>query len=267
MKSEKFNEWLRIKGLSDVSIKNYNFYLNKLDFDKLEQDYAVKFLNRYNNVVCKAFLKNLIHFLNVNGHNINIVLPERTGSKKRKLPTIVNINEIRSISKAMNGIRNKLMVYVTYYGGLRISELISIKPYDFLWKKWAEDHKLPCELKITGKGNKQRIVIIPPNIAKRLYFWIKESVSSNQNKEDPLFKIKSRRWQTLLSKASKKAIGRSINPHLLRHSCATYLFENGCSEKEVADYLGHKSTVTTQIYLHLNKKKLFKKVSNVYSLR
>jgi integrase/recombinase XerD len=70
-----------------------------------------------------------------------------------------------------------------------------------------------------------------------------------------------RHWEKLIEKSSIKALGYKINPHTLRHSCATYLLENGWDIKEVQEYLGHESIMSTEIYLHINKGRLKEKAN------
>lgn len=256
----KWVEWLKAKGLSETSIKNYYFYFNKFNFEKLGQDYIISFVNKYNNSVARAFVKSILEYLKVK----DIDLPKVTGRKKYREPEVLNLDEVNLISNAMRTERNKVMVLINFYGGLRVSELINIKPYDINWKKWLEDSDGIGYIKIIGKGNKQRTVFLPAILMKRVYNWIHTSgIGSKQNKEDPLFRIDVRRYQVLLSDAGFKAVQRNINPHLLRHSCATYLLNNNWNQKEIADYLGHKSTSTTSLYLHLDKKKLAEKFSKV----
>jgi integrase/recombinase XerD len=63
-------------------------------------------------------------------------------------------------------------------------------------------------------------------------------------------------WQKLLGESSDKVLGRHINPHLLRHSGATWLRENGWELDDIKEYLGHSSINTTQIYTHISKERL-----------
>jgi integrase/recombinase XerD len=79
-----------------------------------------------------------------------------------------------------------------------------------------------------------------------------------------LFPVSIRRWQTILEKYSRKILDKSVNPHLLRHSCGSYLYNNGLGLKEIADFLGHSSIQTAQIYVHLDKKKFDSKILGAF---
>ena len=141
------------------------------------------------------------------------------------------------------------MVLLTFYCGLRCSELLSIKTYDFNWKEWLEHPDKPGYLKIRGKGRKQRRLPVIPSLMNEIYDWLKES-SKELEVKDSIFKISERRWQKILSGASKQALEKETYPHMLRHSCASYLRKKGLNLEEIRDFLGHKSIVTTQLYLH-----------------
>jgi len=259
-----FKEWLKVKGLSENSIKQYRFYLSKLNVQDLDQQIAMSFLTKYNNCVSRAFLKNFLYFLKVNGYPTDIDIPSRTGSKKVRIPKILTKEEVHKLASGMAK-RDMLMVLICFYGGLRLSGLVHIKPYDFIWKDWFKASKEPIKLKVIEKKDKERIVILPSWVANKTYFWIKEFQARKLGSKDrPLFGIDKRRFGIILNEAGLKILGRKVNPHMLRHSCASYLFEKGLTEKEVADYLGHESTVTTQIYIHLNKAKLHNKINNAF---
>ena len=92
-----------------------------------------------------------------------------------------------------------------------------------------------------------------------------KNISENITKEDPIFNIGIRRWEDIIAKCSKKAIDRRINPHLLRHSSATFLEEMGLSISEIAEFLGHESISTSQIYIHINKERLKSKVEAAFN--
>ena len=262
--------WLKAKGLSERTMKEYGSYFEKFDFDSLSQGHINKFLQSHNNNVARAFLKNLLHHIRTNEFPKELKLlageieiPKITGRKKKRLPEVLSLDQIFQVSDAMNTERNKLMILVSFYGGLRISELLSIKPYDFNWSVWIKTPDQNGKLRVIGKGDKQRVVFIPQKIMSRIYQWIRSYVSRQQGKEDTLFKIRSSRWKLLLSDASKKSIGRHVNPHLLRHSCGSWLRDSGWDLKEIADYLGHESISTTTIYTHISQEKLNTKFSEL----
>lgn len=268
---ERLLEWFSIKGLSDMTIKNYMVYYRKFIKGPYEKDWISRFVRQNNNLVARAFLKNFMQFCRVSEGMesfkelfMDYVIPAHTGRRGRKLPKVLNIGQVNSIAMSMNSLRNKLMLLITFYGGLRLDELLKITPYDFLWDNWMEEPEEVGSLKVLGKNKKQRYVFIPGRVMEEIYHWIKEEVSRKQGKDEPIFQISGRRWQEILSRASKKAIGYSINPHLLRHSISTYLLGKGWNIAEISEYLGHSSLNTTRIYLHVDNKQLRDKFSGIF---
>jgi len=268
---EKLIEWFELKHLSRNTIENYLFYFDKFKINDLNQEYLNKFLKKYDNMVCRAFLNNLFLYIQTNDFPeelkaaiLKLNIPKISGKKRIRLPNVLSKEEVHKIADNMSNTRNRLMTLLTFYGGLRVSELISIRPYDFKWDEWKSKTINPGILKVIGKGDKQREVYIIPGLMNLIYHYVKDEVSKKQNVNAPLFSINQRRWQIILSKVSKKVLDRSINPHLLRHSCATYLREKGFDLKEIAEFLGHESIVTTQIYTHINKEKLKEKIKESF---
>ena len=103
-----------------------------------------------------------------------------------------------------------------------------------------------------------------PAISAIHFFWIRTSVSKEQSKDVPLFKYKRNHFATLLHEASIKSIGRHINIHLLRHSGATWLKQNGFDLVDIATLLGHSSISTTQIYAHISNEQLGEKYQKLF---
>lgn len=268
---DDWTDYLISKGLADRTISEYLNYFNKLDLENFDQRYVIKIVNQYNgNPVLKATLKSVIHFIRINefpkeikASISEIEIPKTTGTKKKKVKEVLSKTQIHMISREMRNNRDRLMILVSFYGGLRCGELLSIRPYDFNWQNWLNKKDGFGDLKVTGKGDKQRIVWIPPIVMENLYLWIREQNKKSKkalHKDKPLFKVRDRTWRKVLSNASYKAIKRRINTHLLRDSCATYLLDQGLNLMEIKEYLGHENIQTTQVYLHVHKGKLKEKV-------
>ncbi len=257
-----WKDWLEVKGLSPKTIEEYNYYINKLDLNKLSQGYLIEFLKNNSNSVARACLANLFNFIKMGEYSNeekrfikDLEIPKVTGRPKKSIPPVLTLEQVKSVSKQMNSERNAIMVLISFYGGLRISGLLSLVPYSFNWDAWLRNPKERGRLTVKEKGDKERIVFIPSFLMARLYQWIK-SVAGGRTSEERLFRIGDKTWSESLDSASRKAIGRHINHHLLRHSCGSWLMDNGWNLKEIADYLGHTSVVTTQIYTHVSKEKL-----------
>jgi integrase/recombinase XerD len=146
-------------------------------------------------------------------------------------------------------IRNRAMFEVFYAGALRVSEIVSLK---------IEDVKLEmgCVL-VRGKGDKERIVPLGRSAQEALSFYLRESRPklAGERNSPTLFiargakKITRQRVWQMVKAASET--GRHASPHMLRHSCATHMVENGADLRTVQTILGHADISTTQIYTHV----------------
>ena len=181
---------------------------------------------------------------------------------QRKLPDTLSIDEINlmvsKIEKNKNEYYRNIAIIETMYGcGLRVSELINLKISDLYLD---EDF-----LKVTGKGNKQRLVPISSINKKCIVNYLNESRSKikiNPTHSDTLFL--NRRGKgltramifTIVKNLTKLAGIKNISPHTFRHSFATHLLENGADLKTIQQMLGHESITTTEIYTHLDNSAL-----------
>ena len=182
---------------------------------------------------------------------------------QRKLPSTLSLDEInlmiKNIDKTKKESERNIAIIETLYGcGLRVSELIDLKISDLYF---SEDF-----IKVTGKGNKQRLVPVS-HINKRC---INDYLLNSRSKikivtkhSDILFlnrygsKLTRAMIFTIVKNLSKKSeIKKIISPHTFRHSFATHLLENGADLKTIQQLLGHESITTTEIYMHLDNKAL-----------
>jgi len=264
---EQWNNWLEVKGLSKKTRDEYNSYFNKIDQENFSQEVIINFLKKHNNTVARATLKNLIQYLKMMKYNIDLQIPKVTGRKRKRLIEVMKEEEVLQLANNMQTERSQLMVLISFYGGLRISELVGedygIKPYSFNWNSWIKEPHKKGILKIIGKGNKERKVFMPQKIMARLYQYIKNEVSKAQTKDQNIFNIGQRRWKQILAKESQRILGRHINPHLFRHSCNQWLRFKGWDVKERQRYLGHENPATTMIYDHTNQDDLSKKFDEI----
>lgn len=181
----------------------------------------------------------------------------------RKLPDTLNIIEINNLIAAIDlskteGMRNKAMLEVLYGCGLRVSELCSLRISNLF---------LDVDfIKITGKGNKERLVPIGSEAIKFLKIYISENrihIKIKPGKEDFVFLNNrgnplSRVMVFLIVKnlAIETGLKKSVSPHTFRHSFATHLVEGGADLRAVQEMLGHESITTTEIYTHLDREYL-----------
>ena len=155
----------------------------------------------------------------------------------------------RSRENLALAIRNRAMFEVFYAGALRVSEIVSLK---------VEHLKLEmgCVL-VRGKGDKERIVPVGKSAQEALSLYLRESRPNlARDQVSPVLFIargakkitRQRVWQMV--KAASES-GRHASPHMLRHSCATHMVENGADLRTVQTILGHADISTTQIYTHV----------------
>lgn len=180
----------------------------------------------------------------------------------RKLPEVLSVEEIDTILSAVDlssalGQRNKTMIETLYSGGLRVSELVNLCISDIFF---AEGF-----LKITGKGDKQRLVPVGSRALKEieLYMPDRNRIPVVRGHEDILFLNRRGKRLTrvmvftiIRQLAAKASINKSVSPHTFRHSFATHLIEGGADLRAVQEMLGHESIITTEIYTHLDREYL-----------
>lgn len=177
----------------------------------------------------------------------------------RKLPDTLEKEEIDDLIAAIDlshpqGERNKTIIETIYSCGLRVSELINLQLSDLFFDDGY--------IKVLGKGNKYRFVPIHRTTINQLTFYINEIRSQiTPKKEDEDIVFLNRRGKRLTRQmifiilkelAQKINLKKSIGPHTLRHSFATYLLKNGADLRVIQQLLGHESITTTEIYVHLD---------------
>lgn len=267
---ENFESYLINRGLGKLTIKRYLWFYEKFEgMENLNVNYIDRFLGSYRNrPLARAFLNNYQEFLERSDETFRrIPIPRMTGTRPVRIPKVLYENQIMDIEDVMKSERDKLLLLLSFYCGLRLSGLMNIKPYDFNWDKWMPKQGEPGELRVIEKGEKERIVLVPARLMKRVRVWISEVASKRDtDPNNSIFGISNRRWGQILGRSSSIALSFSVNPHLLRHSYATYLLDRGFDLLDIKELLGHKSIETTQIYTHINKDKLKEKFSSLENL-
>lgn len=177
----------------------------------------------------------------------------------RKLPDTLEKEEVDNLIDAIDlthsqGERNKTIVETIFSCGLRVSELINLQLSDLFFDDGY--------IRVLGKGNKYRFVPIHRTTIHRLNFYLKDirSIITPQKEEEDIVFL-NRRGKRLTRQmifiilkelAIKTNLKKSIGPHTLRHSFATYLLKNGADLRVIQQLLGHESITTTEIYVHLD---------------
>jgi len=178
----------------------------------------------------------------------------------RQLPDTLSIEDINHLIEAIDqskpeGTRNKAILETLYSCGLRVSELVNLKLSNL--------HTEIGFVKVTGKGDKERLVPMGSVAIKYIKIYLKE-IRNHQRiqsgAEDVVFlnkrgnRLSRVMIFTIIKQLSQKInLKKSISPHTFRHSFATHLIEGGADLRAVQEMLGHESITTTEIYTHLDR--------------
>ena len=178
------------------------------------------------------------------------------------LPEVLTLEEVDRLQQAIDlskweGQRNKAIIEVLYSCGLRVSELVTLKLSDLYLDEQF--------LRVTGKGQKTRLVPISPVAIKQLQLWFfdRNAMNIKPGEEDYVFLNRRGAHLTrtmiliMIKRLGQEAgIAKTISPHTLRHSFATSLLEGGADLRSIQAMLGHESIGTTEIYTHIDRSRL-----------
>ena len=183
----------------------------------------------------------------------------KSPKKEKKLPRFFYYNELEELFNACNletplGLRDRLILEILYASGIRVSELVNIKLSDISGE----------EIRIFGKGAKERIALIGDYAKDILDEYLEKSYPVlNTKKTEYLLlnnngnKLTTRGIRYILDKIIEKTtVNKKISPHMLRHSFATHLLNEGCDILSVQELLGHESLSATAIYTHVTTDRL-----------
>lgn len=211
-----------------------------------------------------AAIKAFYRFMTAEGYmDANPAEVVEAGTKGIKLPRVLSEDEVVRLLnqpdiKTAEGFRDRTMLEVLYATGMRISELINLT---------LERVDLNMKYIIAfGKGSKERIVPLGSVAAEFLQQYL-EKVRPKLTHADRNTNIvflafggheltRQRFWQIIRGYGRKANINKALTPHILRHSFATHLLDNGADLRSVQELLGHSDISTTQIYTHLTNKRL-----------
>lgn len=246
---ESLNQSLNVKTLQLKELREFISWLNALGMQPASQARILSGI--------KAFFNYLMLEEIINEDPTQLIEAPKLS---RKLPDILNITEINALIAVIDaskpdGMRSKAIMEVLYGCGLRVTELSGLRISNI----FADTEFI----KITGKGNKERLVPIGGSALKFLGIYINEvrvHLNIKKGHEDFVF---LNRFGSRLSRisiftlikglAAKAGIYKTISPHTFRHSFATHLIEGGADLRAVQEMLGHASITTTEIYTHLDR--------------
>ncbi len=177
------------------------------------------------------------------------------------LPKFLTVKEVEELLRAPDekdprGLRDRAMLEVLYGSGLRVSELVALKPPDVN----LDEGFLICR----GKGGKERIVPLGHTACGFVGRYLREVRPLLEAAQSPFLFLTRRGtcftrqgfWKLLKAYAGKAGLTAELSPHTLRHSFATHLLERGADLRSVQELLGHADISTTQIYTHLDREYL-----------
>ena len=230
---KKFLEFLDKSRLnpSNDSVKSYFLTLN-LSINSMRLKYAsLRFF--FSEVLKKPFTTNEIPIK----------------KKEKILPKVISKEKIKKMIESTGNLKHKLIIKLIYSSGLRLQELIDLKR-----KNIDFDRNLIYIIK--GKGKKDRITLISENLRLDLLkYYSNYNFSTEYIFEGRNGKYTKKSVQKVLDSLSKK-IGTKITPHMLRHSFATHLLEQGTDIRHIQKLLGHSNLSTTEIYTKVSNKDL-----------
>ena len=247
--------------IEDIEMVNYDL-INEYIL-KIKERYASSTLARKANAI-RTFHQFISFKYDMHDPSANIEVHK----SEKQLPIFCSLKEIETImnyfDESPKGILDHALLEIIYGCGLRVSEVC-----DLTLSQVDLETKI---LRVLGKGQKERIVPIPEvtnEILKKYLFIIRPIFS--KNKVNYFFinpkgnHIRSEYIESMLKYVCEKVnITKKITPHKLRHTYATHLLENGCDLRSIQELLGHADISTTQIYTHVEKKRLFENYSRFH---
>lgn len=209
-----------INNITESMVRDYFITLNNLAPSSVKFKYTV-----------------IKHFLNAYG----IVCPGMKFSIPKRLPKYLVPEEIELVRKNITDKKDKLLFDMLYTTGMRVSELLYLKVKNIIGNN----------IKFIGKGDKERLIPIHPKVYPR----VQEHIKNKSGPEDYIFSDNiNRRLNRMnvynLVKRYGNMANKKITPHILRHSFATRLLQNGADLIFIQQLLGHSSLNTTSIYAH-----------------
>ena len=275
----RFFEFTKIKNPADITdslVREFRIWLNRQESGTTEdgrKDYLKKKTQNYYLIALRVFLKFLMK------RDVKSLSPERIELAKvseRSLDLISHTELERLIdapdTSNLQGLRDKAILELFFSTGLRVSELCSL-PREIDLKS--------DELSVRGKGEKVRVVFLSSaakdavknylgkrnDLDSALFVKVVKKNSAKDQKADSL-RLTPRSIERIVKHyAIKAGISKKVTPHVIRHSFATDLLQNGADLRAVQIMLGHSSISTTQIYTHITDKHLREVHKNFHSKR
>lgn len=242
--------------LDDISKNEIRSFLGQLSRNQLQKKSIARKLS-----AVKSFFRYLTKNQLVNSNPAKLVA---TPKYEKKVPSFFTQEQLTALFELMDastseGCRDKTILEIFYTAGIRLSELINLDQRDINFSNHT--------ISVFGKGSKQRIIPIGSEALNALnnYLSVRSSIPKKNHTADPnaLFIVPSGKRITALAvqRLVKKYLlyisdAKKLSPHVLRHSFATHLLDNGADMLAVKELLGHENLSTTQIYTHVTMDRL-----------
>ncbi len=249
----EFYDFLKREDLDLLTVKYEDVRFFLMDLDK-KKNKATTVSRKLSSL--RGFYKFLINREYTSNNPFVLI---KSPKKEKKLPRFFYYNELEEMFDSIDlstplGQRNRLILEVLYASGVRVSELVNMKTKDFNGE----------EIKVLGKGNKERITRIGDYAKEVLDLYLSDGyLELNTKNSDYLFlnknggKLTTRGVRYILDEVIKNTnVKKKISPHMLRHSFATHLLNEGCDILSVQELLGHESLTATAIYTHVTTDRL-----------
>lgn len=254
---EQFSEYISlqfdISEIKDVSHFHIRSWLAELKDDKQ----TARTLNRKLSSL-NSYYKYLLRQGRVGKNPVKMLhaqkLPERLPSYLKEQETELLLEEL-SFGEGFKGYTDRMICSLLYQTGLRRSELQNLKETDIEWSL--------KQLRVLGKGNKERLVPVNDIVLGELKQYIDEKKEAGIDGSDRLLVLENGKplYANYIYRTVKKYLTTTTSlakksPHVLRHTFATHLLNNGANIQAIKDLLGHSSLAATQVYTHNNIEKL-----------
>jgi integrase/recombinase XerC len=176
---------------------------------------------------------------------------------EKKLPEFVSEQKMHFLlddfkfANSFEGIRNKLIIEILYFTGVRLSELTELKDSDIDLNK--------MQLKVIGKRNKERIIPFEQNLKNSIYLYIKSRNTEFANDMSGNYFLCTSKGKKIYKKLVYRIVNmylgqvstlQKTSPHVLRHTFATHMLNNGADLNAIKELLGHANLSATQVYTH-----------------
>lgn len=218
--------------LSESEIEKYVFW--KIEKHKISSSYQRLIVASIDKFYQSVLNRNL---------QIRHLYPSR---KEHRLPRYITMAEVKRMLASVTNLKHACIIKLLYGCGLRLNELLHLKISDI------DSERMLLHIR-KSKGNKDRVVMLSPALLEDLRNYFKAyhpKIHLFEGQSGGMYSEKS--VQTVVKTAATKAgIQKPVTPHILRHSFATHLLENGTDIRYIQQLLGHGSVKTTEIYTHI----------------